>query len=130
MPKRALNPTNSTPHRFASPSSFAWTTRLRNLDGGYQVNNEYNVDIPVNLPPGNHLVEIRNPGGDWLYLDCAREIRARRSLAPPSASIAGGAGGLSGKKSIMASLPCRPGGAPAPSNRDSADRDISSRPLH
>jgi hypothetical protein len=49
-----------------------YRTNLPNLDGGYQVNNEYNIDIPVSLPVGNHLVEIRNAGSDWFYLDWVR----------------------------------------------------------
>ena len=49
-----------------------YRTNLPNLDGGYQVNNEYNADIPANLPAGNHLIEIRNAGGDWFYLDWVR----------------------------------------------------------
>ena len=35
-----------------------YRTNLPNLDGGYQVNNEYNADIPANLPAGN---PHRNP---------------------------------------------------------------------
>jgi hypothetical protein len=44
------------------------------LDGTYQVNNEYNEDIPVSLPAGRHLIEIRNVGGDWFYLDWVRLV--------------------------------------------------------
>jgi len=47
-------------------------TNLPNLDGGYSVNNEYNLDIPVSLPAGRHLLEITNAGGDWFYLDWVR----------------------------------------------------------
>jgi len=49
-----------------------YRTNLPNIDGGFQVNNEYNVDIPVNLPAGKHLVEIRNASNDWFYLDWVR----------------------------------------------------------
>src|SRR5216117_2229091 len=49
-----------------------YRTNLPNLDSGYAVNNEYNVDISANLPVGNHLVEIRNTGSDWFYLDWVR----------------------------------------------------------
>ena len=42
---------------------------LPNLDGTYQVNDEYNTNLVVALPAGNHLVEVRNSGGDWFYLD-------------------------------------------------------------
>jgi hypothetical protein len=47
-------------------------TNLPNLDGGYQVNNEYNLDLSVALPSGKHLIEIANAGGDWFYLDWIR----------------------------------------------------------
>lgn len=49
-----------------------YSTNLPNLDGGYAVNEEYNIDIPVSLPAGKHLVEIANPGLDWFYLDWVR----------------------------------------------------------
>jgi hypothetical protein len=45
---------------------------LPNLDGTYQVNNEYNRDYAVTLAAGKHLVEVRNLGGDWFYLDWLR----------------------------------------------------------
>jgi hypothetical protein len=45
---------------------------LVNKDGGYDVNNEYNEDIAVAISPGNHLIEIRNAGADWFYLDWVR----------------------------------------------------------
>ena len=45
---------------------------LPNLDGGWQVNNEYNTNISVALPAGFHRVEIRNAGADWFYLDWIR----------------------------------------------------------
>lgn len=45
---------------------------LPNKDGTYAVNNEYNEDIPVTLAAGRHLIEIRNAGGDWFYLDWVR----------------------------------------------------------
>jgi hypothetical protein len=46
-----------------------FTRSLPNLDGTYQVNNEYNTNLVVALPAGKHLVEVRNAGGDWFYLD-------------------------------------------------------------
>ncbi|HWH68820.1 MAG TPA: DUF5060 domain-containing protein, partial [Candidatus Sulfotelmatobacter sp.] len=49
-----------------------YRTNLPNLDGGYSVNNEYNLDLTVNLPAGKRLVEILNAGGDWFYLDWVR----------------------------------------------------------
>ncbi len=45
---------------------------LPNKDGQWLVNHEYDEDIPVDLPAGRALVEIRNAGGDWFYLDWVR----------------------------------------------------------
>ena len=45
---------------------------LPNKDGSYAVNNEYNQDFSVAVPSGKHLIEVRNPGGDWFYLDWIR----------------------------------------------------------
>lgn len=45
---------------------------LANKDGGYQVNNEYNEDITLQIPAGKQLVEITNTGADWFYLDWVR----------------------------------------------------------
>jgi hypothetical protein len=45
---------------------------LANKDGQWLVNNEYNEDIVVELPAGRRLVEIRNTGSDWFYLDWIR----------------------------------------------------------
>jgi hypothetical protein len=50
----------------------SYRTNLANLDGGYSVSNEYNLDIPVNLRPGKQLIEITNAGADWFYLDWVR----------------------------------------------------------
>jgi hypothetical protein len=47
-------------------------TNLPNLDGTYNVNQEYNLDIPVNLPAGLHSIAITNTGNDWFYLDWVR----------------------------------------------------------
>ena len=49
-----------------------YRTNLPNLDGLYAVNNEYNLDIPVALPAGKHVIEIVNLGADWFYLDWVR----------------------------------------------------------
>jgi hypothetical protein len=49
-----------------------WSTNLPNLDGLNDVNNEYNLDIPVALPDGKHVVEITNPAPGWSYLDWVR----------------------------------------------------------
>jgi hypothetical protein len=45
---------------------------LPNRDGGSQVNNEYNEDFTVELPKGRQLIEVRNTGQDWFYLDWLR----------------------------------------------------------
>jgi hypothetical protein len=47
-------------------------TNLPNPDGGYQVNNEYNLDLSVALPSGKRLIEVTNAGTDWFYLDWVR----------------------------------------------------------
>lgn len=49
-------------------------TNLPNLNGTgvYSVNESYNLDVPVNLPAGLHLVTITNAGNDWFYLDWVR----------------------------------------------------------
>lgn len=47
-------------------------TNLPNLDGGYSVDEEYNLDIPVNLPSGYHIITITNAGADWFCLDWVR----------------------------------------------------------
>lgn len=49
-----------------------YRTNLANLDGLYAVNNEYNCDLPVSLPAGQHVIEVLNAGTDWFYLDWVR----------------------------------------------------------
>ncbi len=46
-----------------------FSTNLPNLDGTYNVNEEYNTNISVNLPVGKHIITITNTGNDWFYLD-------------------------------------------------------------
>lgn len=50
----------------------AFTQNVANLDGKWDVNNEYNTDYTVNIPAGKHLIEVRNTGADWFYLDWIR----------------------------------------------------------
>ncbi len=50
-------------------STRAFRISLPNLDGGYQVNNEYNTNFTVALPPGQIWVDVVNAGGDWFCLD-------------------------------------------------------------
>jgi hypothetical protein len=52
--------------------SALFSTNLLNLDHDYDVDEEYNLDIPVNLPNGNHFIDITNAGFDWFYLDWVR----------------------------------------------------------
>jgi hypothetical protein len=49
-----------------------FSTNLLNLDHDYDVDEEYNLDIRVALPSGNHFVDITNAGFDWFYLDWVR----------------------------------------------------------
>jgi hypothetical protein len=49
-----------------------YRTNLPNLDGTYNVNNEYNLDISVGIPAGKRLIEVSNPGNDWFFLDWVR----------------------------------------------------------
>ena len=49
------------------------STNLPNRDGGLnQVDNSYDVDLPVTLPVGRHLISITNPSLGWVYLDWVR----------------------------------------------------------
>jgi hypothetical protein len=48
------------------------STNLPNLDGTYNVNEEYNLDMPVSLPAGHHSIAVTNTGIDWFYLDWVR----------------------------------------------------------
>jgi hypothetical protein len=48
------------------------STNLLNLDSDYDVDEEYNQEIPVSLPSGNHFIAITNAGFDWYYLDWVR----------------------------------------------------------
>jgi len=56
-----------------------YRTNLPNLDGGYAVNKEYDRDFGTSLPEGRHLVELYNPGGDWINVDWVRLERVRTS---------------------------------------------------
>jgi len=68
--------------RVLSDGSTLFSTNLPNLDGTYNVNNEYNLDLPVNLPAGRHLIEITNAGGDWVFLDWVRLEQVLPSAYP------------------------------------------------
>ncbi len=78
-----------------------YRTNLPNLDGGYSVNNEYNLDLAVNLPAGRRLVEIVNLGADWFYLDWVRLEQVLPAVytndwQPPCEAI-----GLSGSREAL-----------------------------
>jgi hypothetical protein len=49
-----------------------YRTNLANLDGKWELNDEYDLDIPVALPAGKRLIEISNGGNDWFFLDWVR----------------------------------------------------------
>jgi hypothetical protein len=70
-----------------------YRTNLPNLDGGYAVNNEYNKDYGTLLPEGRHLVEVYNPGSDWVYVDWVRleKVQSSAYVTPwePSPSAIG-----------------------------------------
>lgn len=52
---------------------------LPNKDGRWEVNNEYNEDVSVGIPPGHHTVELRNTGADWFHGDWVRLSGVRPS---------------------------------------------------
>lgn len=54
--------------------SQVFNTNLPNLNGPGTnlVNESYNLDLPVNLPAGDHLVQITNTASGWVYLDWVR----------------------------------------------------------
>jgi hypothetical protein len=59
------------------------STNLPDKDGKFDaLANEYNVDIPALIPSGKHLVELRNTGADWLFLDWVRVERLRPAAYP------------------------------------------------
>jgi hypothetical protein len=71
-------------------------TNLANLDHGFNVNNEYNLDIPVNLPSGKRLLEITNAGVDWFFLDWVRLEQALPATYSPTWAPSPDAIGLRG----------------------------------
>ncbi|MBI1840846.1 MAG: cellulase family glycosylhydrolase [Verrucomicrobia bacterium] len=59
------------------------STNLPDKDGKFDAfANEYNVDISAPLSAGKHLLEIRNTGGDWFFLDWVKVQAVRPSLYP------------------------------------------------
>ncbi len=51
-----------------------FSTNLPNLNGAGTnvVNESYNLDLPVNLPAGEHLIQLTNSANGWVYLDWVR----------------------------------------------------------
>ncbi len=69
------------------------STNLPDKDGKFDAQaNEYNVDIAAPIAAGKHLVELRNTGGDWLFLDWVKLEKVRPSSyagswEPPLATV-------------------------------------------
>jgi len=76
-------------------------TNLPNLDGGYAVDEEYNLDIPVSLPSGYHLITITNAGNDWFYLDWVRLNQVLPAAYSDSWQPSPSAIGLSGPRESL-----------------------------
>ena len=78
------------------------STNLPDKDGKYDpFANEYNIDIPASLSAGKHLVEIRNTGADWFFLDWVRLEKVRPSLYPGGWQPALVAVGLQGRSESL-----------------------------
>jgi hypothetical protein len=56
-----------------------YRTNLPNLDGSHAVNKDYDRDFGTALSEGRHLVELYNPGDDWVNIDWVRLERVRTS---------------------------------------------------
>lgn len=67
--------------------AFRW--EIPNKDGGWTVNGEYDQDVDVPLPSGKHVVEVRNAGTDWFYLDWVRFSSVRPAQYHPSPVVVG-----------------------------------------
>ena len=78
-----------------------YSTNLPNLDGLNEVNNEYNLDIPLSLPSGKHLIEITNTASGWFYLDWVRLEQVLPSTYPGSWQPTPDAIGLHGPRESL-----------------------------
>lgn len=78
-----------------------YRTNLPNLDGGWNVNNEYNVDIPVSLPAGRRMIEVVNAGVDWFFLDWVKLEGVLPSKYHPDWAPSPDAIGLSGPREAL-----------------------------
>ena len=74
-----------------------YSTNLPNLDGTYNVNEEYNQDFPVSLPPGLHSIAVTNTGNDWFYLDWVRLEQVLPATYPGNWAPSADAIGLQGQ---------------------------------
>jgi hypothetical protein len=74
---------------------------LPDRDGTFNVNNEYNEDISVEIPTGHQKIEIRNVGGDWFYLDWVRLERVLPSRYAGDWTIAPAVTGLRQADSLL-----------------------------
>lgn len=74
--------------------SVVYSVSLPNKDGLYQVNNEYNEDILIPLPPGRNVIEISNPGGDWFFYDWLKftNVLPAKRVGPGMPLVAVGSG--------------------------------------
>lgn len=55
---------------FYVDNALVLTKSLPDKDGKFDATvNEYNLDVVANVSAGKHVVEIRNTGSDWFYLD-------------------------------------------------------------
>jgi hypothetical protein len=61
----------------------AFTQSVPNTDNSFEVRDEYNRDYTISVSPGRHLIEVRNTGADWYYLDW---IRLENILPAPYAN--------------------------------------------
>ncbi len=79
-----------------------YRTNLPNLDGYWQVTNEYNLDISINLPAGKHSIAITNVGGDWVFLDWVRLEGVLPAAYPGGWTPSPAAIGLRGAREALA----------------------------
>ena len=97
--------------------SLSFSTNLPTLNGpGTNVVNEsYNLDLPINLPSGNHLVQITNTANGWVYLDWVRLEQVLPATYPgnwqPTASAIGLRGNHESLIYVISPLAAFPAGA-------------------
>jgi hypothetical protein len=81
--------------------STLYSTNLPNLDGLNDVNNEYNLDIPLSIPAGRHQIEITNTSPGWVYLDWVRLEQVLPSTYPGNWQPSPDAIGLRGPRESL-----------------------------